>query len=693
MPTPTLGASDLRLLDRFWREPLIRAVLPNGATVILKPDRSAALASVQVWVRTGSIHEGAQLGAGLSHYLEHMLFKGTERRAGREISATVQSHGGYINAYTTFDRTVYYIELPSEHTEVAIDLLADVVLHSSLPADEAVKERGVILREIAMTQDDPDERLWRSLFSTAFREHPYRHPVIGHRDLFSTATAADLTTYYRARYVPDNLVVIIVGDVDLAAAQAAVERHFGAAPRARLAPVLVPAEPVQLAPRAEHRFEDIEVARSAVAWQVPGLAHRDAPVLDLLAMALGHGESSILWQELREKAALVHTIEASCWNPGTSGLFCVTFTCDADKREKAAAALEAIVRRLASRGLGASHLKKALRQLVAGEIASRQTMSGQAARLGEAEVVVGDLDHSRSFFERLGSVTAADLRRVIRTYLVPTVRTSVSINPTASRGGATPGLSTATPAQADSFSDTRLPNGSRLLVQRNPRLPSLHFRLLMAGGPAHEPPGKRGATALLANLLTKDTRRRSAAEVARFIEEVGGAFYPFFGNCSLGLAAEVLPSDAGRAITLISEAVLEPAFKAGAVRLERDAQLASLSQDQDDVVIEARKLIRRKFFGAHPLALDALGEAAGVRALTPADLAALHRKLAVAPNIVLAVAGDLPRGIEASLRSFLARLPAGEPAAFGRRAASRLPADPTVAAAAGSSRMATMLSA
>jgi len=106
--------SERALLDAFWREPVERAVLANGLTVLIKPDRSAALASVQVWVRTGSIHEGTQLGAGLSHYLEHMLFKGTTRRSGREISATVQANGGYINAYTTFDRTVYYIDLPSE---------------------------------------------------------------------------------------------------------------------------------------------------------------------------------------------------------------------------------------------------------------------------------------------------------------------------------------------------------------------------------------------------------------------------------------------------------------------------------------------------------------------------------------------------------------------------------------------------
>src|SRR3954466_14428968 len=143
MPKSYTASADLRLLDAFWREPVERVVLPNGLTLILKRDSSAAVSSVQVWVKTGSIHEGAYLGAGLSHYLEHMLFKGTERRAGREISATVQAHGGYINAYTTFDRTVYYIDVPANHTTVAIDLLADAVLRSTLPAEEVVKEKDV----------------------------------------------------------------------------------------------------------------------------------------------------------------------------------------------------------------------------------------------------------------------------------------------------------------------------------------------------------------------------------------------------------------------------------------------------------------------------------------------------------------------------------------------------------------------
>lgn len=650
---------DLQLLDTFWREPVERTVLPNGLTVILKRDASAALASVQVWVKTGSVHEGAHLGAGLSHYLEHMLFKGTSRRAGREISATVQAHGGYINAYTTFDRTVYYIDLPSEHTGVALDILADAVLHSTLPADEVAKEKDVILREIAMTKDDPDNRLWDSLFSAAFREHPYRQPIIGHRDVFSAVSREDLDGYYRTRYVPNNLVVVVVGDIDLAATRAAVERHFGAAPRVRLAPVLVPEEPAQLAPRAEHRFEDVEVTRCVLAWPIPGLAHADAPVLDLLATVLGHGDSSVLWQEIREKRGLVHTIDASAWNPGTGGLFCVSFTCDGDKREEASTAILRTLEKRVAAGFTPAQLKKAVRQLVVGEINSRKTMSGQASRLGVAEVVVGDLDHAQTFFEEVSATRPADLQAALKKYLVASRLTAVSLNPQANATQAAAAAEAA--AGQPDFTEIRLPNGARLLLQPDRRLPNLHLRLVMQGGPLFETAGKRGATALLATMLTKDTKARTAAQVAQYIEEVGGGFYPFSGNNSVGLAAEVLPPDFDRAISVLAGAMLSPAFKAATFALERDAQVAALQQDADDVVTVARKRAREKFFGTHPLALDAAGDQEGVKALAPADLAKLHRTLCVGENIVLAVAGDFDaKKLVPKLKAFLARIPRGK---------------------------------
>lgn len=658
MPRKTVPlTSDLRLLAPFWHEAVERIVLPNGLTVIIKPDHSAALASVQVWVKSGSIHEGEHLGSGLSHYLEHMLFKGTARRAGRDISATVQSHGGYINAYTTFDRTVYYIDLPSEHVEVAIDLLADAVFHSTLPADEVEKEKNVILREIDMGQDDPDQRLGEALFETAFHQHPYRLPIIGHRSVFAAVSREDLVGYYQARYVPNNTVVTIVGDVDLAAARGWVEKHFGAVPRSKLAPVLVPSEPPPLASRNRHLFEDVEVTRAGLGWQIPGLTHPDAPLLELLAMVLGNGDSAVLWQEVREKARLVHTVDVSSWNPGSVGLFYVSFTCEGDKREAATQAIIAAIQNTIKTGFTTAQIRKAIRQLVVGEINTRKTMSGQASRLGSAEVVVGDLTFAREYFNRLKDVTSASLIRMVKTYLIPSRLTSVSLNPQTSTSAAAM-TTTKTSSGLTPFEEHRLSNGARLLWQKEARLPNVHLRLMVRGGLMHEPAQQRGASALLATLLTKDAGKYSAAAVAQRIESVGGSFSAFAGNNVLSLSLECLPPDFDLALDVLRNAVLAPRFKAATFATERDAQLAELKQDADDIVTYARKALRRKFFGSHPLALDSHGDVEGVTAATTRTVKELHEKLFVAGNVVLAVAGDIsPKAVIPKLEKLLAAFP------------------------------------
>jgi zinc protease len=654
----TARSRDLALLESLWREPVERYTLPNGLTVLLRHDTAAPVASVQVWVKTGSIHEGAHLGAGLSHYLEHMLFKGTERRAGREISATVQAHGGYINAYTTFDRTVYYIDVPANHTAVAIDLLADATLHSTLPAEEVTKEKDVILREIDMCLDDPDQRLSQALFETAFRAHPYRQPIIGHRDVFAANTREDLLAYYRARYVSNNLVVVIAGAFDPAATRAAIAEHFGKAPRVRLAPVLVPDEPLQLSRRDQHLHEDVQVSRAGLGWQIPGLTHPDAPALDMLSMVLGHGDSSLLWQAIREKARLVHTIDAMSWSPGTSGLFYISYLADPDKRVAAEAAILIELARIEKKGISPKALAKAVRQAVTSEINSRKTMSGQASRLGAGEVVVGDINYSRTYFERLFALTPASLQRVMRTYLVPEKLTVVSSNPVgvADKGGGP----ASRPAASLDFSELTLPNGAKLLLQPNKQLPNLHLRLALAGGPMFEPADRRGLTNLMATLLSMDTTKRSAEEVARAIEAVGGIFEDYSGNNSFGLMAEVLPGDADLALELMSDAVLRPAFKPARLEVERESALAALKEGLDDVVTVGRKKMRQKFFGTHPFAIESAGDEAGLKAISVADLRALHRRLLVSGNAVLAVAGDFdPKKLVPKLKAFLAKLPKG----------------------------------
>ena len=159
--------------------------LDNGLTIIVREDHSAPVLSAQAWCMAGSIHESRWLGAGLSHLLEHMLFKGTTTRPGSRIDQEVQEAGGYMNAYTSFDRTVYHIDVPNTGARIAVDILCDIMQNATLPADELAREQDVIRREMDMNVDDPARRAGRRLFETAYTRSPYRFTVIGYPDIFN----------------------------------------------------------------------------------------------------------------------------------------------------------------------------------------------------------------------------------------------------------------------------------------------------------------------------------------------------------------------------------------------------------------------------------------------------------------------------------------------------------------------------
>src|ERR1041385_7233216 len=187
--------------------------LENGLVIIVREDPSAPVVSAQAWCKAGSVDEGKWLGAGLSHMLEHMLFKGTTTRPAGKIDQEGQDAGGYMNAYTSFDRTVYWINVPNTGGKVAIDILCDIMQNATLPADEMVKEKQVILREMDMNQDDPGRRSSRRLFETAYTRSPYRYTVIGYPDIFSEVQREDLVAFYREKYAPNNICFVVVGDV------------------------------------------------------------------------------------------------------------------------------------------------------------------------------------------------------------------------------------------------------------------------------------------------------------------------------------------------------------------------------------------------------------------------------------------------------------------------------------------------
>lgn len=644
------------VVKALFDQPVHRKDLDNGLTILVREDTSSQVSSVQLWVKTGSIHEGPLLGAGVSHYLEHLLFKGTNKRSGKEISREVQSLGGYINAYTTFDRTVYHIDLPSEHTRGAMEILADVGFHSTLPAEEVDKERDVILREIDMGLDDPDQRLGRALFETAYKTHPYKYPVIGHKDIFKTVTRAELLEYYQKRYVPNNSVLVVTGAVKAADVFEAATELVGDLPRARLEPIYIPDEPKAFSKRVQSITGDVNISRIGLGFAIPGLRHDDSAGMSLLAAVLGNGDSAILWQKLRQESGIVHHVDVATWNPGNSGLLWVSMIVDPGKKEAAIDAFWKEIEMLKRSLVDDSRIVKSQRQAMVGEINNRKTMSGQASRIGSAEVVVGDIDYSRVYLENLQKVTSKDLQRLIQTYLVEERLTLISLDPE-HQEPAGPENSKAL-SQSLEFDELELESGARVLFQSGDNFPKVHLRVVFKGGALWESSDQRGITSLAATLLTKDTVARSADEVATLIESVGGSFTEFSGNNTFGVSLEVLPQDLHLALELLEQCLLHLEIDPSTFEVERAGQVAHVKETLDDIVDYGIRELREKFFGDFAYAVDTYGRIEDLDALTVGHVESFLKPVIQAKNCVVAVSGLFDRNeLEPKLAAILNRLP------------------------------------
>ncbi len=644
------------VVKALFDQPVHRKDLDNGLTVLVREDASSQVSSVQLWVKTGSIHEGPLMGAGVSHYLEHLLFKGTDKRSGKEISREVQSLGGHINAYTTFDRTVYYIDLPSEHTRGAIEILADVGFHSTLPAEEVDKERDVILREIDMGLDDPDQRLGRALFETAYKIHPYKYPVIGYKDIFKTVTRAELLDYYQKRYVPNNAVLVVTGDVKAADVFDAATELAGDIPRARLEPIYIPDEPKALSKRVQSITGDVKISRIGLGFSIPGLRHEDSAGLSLLAGVLGNGDSAILWQKLRQESGIVHHVDVATWNPGNSGLLWVSMIVDPDKKDAAIAAFWKEIEILKRSLVADSRIVKSQRQAMVGEINNRKTMSGQASRIGSAEVVVGDIDYPKVYLENLQKVTSKDLQRLIQTYLVEERLTLISLDP--EQQETLDSNKSKLLSQSLEFDELELESGVRVLFQPGDNYPKVHLRVVFKGGALWESSYQRGITSLAATLLTKDTTARSADEVATLIESVGGSFTEFSGNNTFGVSLEVLPQDLHLALELLEQSLLHLDIDSSTFEVERDGQVAHVKETLDDIVDYGIRELREKFFGDTAYSVNAYGRIEDLNALTVANIEDFLKPVIQAKNCVVAVSGLFDREeLEPKLAAILNRLP------------------------------------
>lgn len=641
-----------------------KTTLDNGLRVIVDENHASKVVAAQVWVQVGSADEIGD-DAGLAHVHEHMLFKGTARRRVGEIAAHVEAAGGDINAWTSFDQTVYHIAMPSREVDTALDILADAVQHSAFDADELARELEVVLEELRRGKDTPSRVASEMLFSTAFSKHTYGRPVIGYQETVEKFTRDQILAFYRRWYQPRNMVLVVSGDVSaqhvLELAGELFEEDLNAGPAPERAREV---EPAQHELRVKLDAQDIQETHLGLAWHGPALHDEDTPALDVLSVLLGMGESSRLYRRVKREQQLVNDCYGFAYTPTDPGLLVVGAQIHGPRIEDAYRALLTETLRLKFEAPEQAEVEKAKTIIMSDAIYSKETVQGMARKLGYFELVAGGAEFEEAYYEKVRKITPADVRRVAEKYLRIDGLSVTALTPTehasrVSEAGLeriTGEVETDLRAQhveervepgALGVAKVTLANGATLLVQEDDSVPLVSVRAAAMGGLLAETDADNGVTHLAGELLVRGTERYSAEQIVEECDAMASGIVGVSGRNSLGVRGDFLRDGWERGFELFSSCLLEATFAEDEVEKERQTALEDIAARKDSLPTVAFEGFLKALYGEHPYHMPTIGTEESVKGLTRDQLLAAYRTQLRPDRLTLCVVGqvDVPQVI------------------------------------------------
>ena len=637
-------------------------VLPNGLTLLLREAHVAPVANIQIWAKVGSADElpGEE---GLAHFHEHMLFKGTERRGVGDVAGEVEGAGGRINAYTSFDVTVYYATLPSAALDTGIDVLIDAVRHSTFDPLEVQREVEVVLEEIRRSEDSPGHVLSDLAFKTSYPVHNYGKPILGPAENVARFDKTMVEAFFKRWYAPDNLVVVAAGDFEAGKVAEKIRNAFADAEPSGVARERI-VEPEQHALRTAVIERSFEHARIDLSWRAPSFREVHATHLDLLAFILGEAESSRLVRDVKETRGLADRVDASCYTPLDAGVFSVNLECEPEQAHDAVEAVLEQIERLRCEPVGRDELERARANFLATEHFERESVSGMASKLGHFHVLGGDFRSEERYFESVRSATPEDLQRAAVQYLAPEKLTACAMLPELGdaervfdEAALTAAIESGTertrnrfrpparvpqgPSSDHGIVTYSLPGGATLHVMPNDDVPVVSARAALLGGLLSETEATAGLTSFTSAMWLRGTESRDTAGFARSVEDLAAEIDSYSGRSSLGMTFECTSDKLEPVLDLFAEALLQPAFDATELERERRDVIASIDRRADRLAQRCFHLFQRTLFEQHPYRFPLTGSRESVEAFDEAAIRGHHDRLIRADNLVLGVAGDV----------------------------------------------------
>lgn len=647
--------------------------LANGLAVAVKKDSRFPLASLRLYVHAGSAYETPEQ-AGISHQLEHMVFKGTENRPKGAVAADVEKAGGYLNAATSFDYTVYLTDMPAAEWRLGLDVLKDMAFHPSLDPDELEAEKEVVLAELQRGEDSPSNRLFKRALASILAGTPYERPIIGFPETIKSYTVKGIRDYITRLYQPQSMLLLVVGDVDPEAVFAEAEKAFGSIPNTgTVTPprLLAPEDFPALTARVTLEKTPWNKIHLSVAFPGVNLDDARAPALDVFAQLLGGDSSSYLYQKYKYKERMVDSISAASYTFERTGIFAIGATLAPEKFGAFWEAFSKDLPKLASLRFTPQEIDRAKLSITDSLYRQYETIAGTASALGNSIFFGGGPDSEKNFLRQVEMVEPETLVKAASTVLVPERLSATVLMPEktepakAAQGKKTPPAhpdaqwieavlnaswplpvtktaATATSAEKSAREVIELGEGRTVILQPDASMPYAAVDLTYRGGDSLLAGKSQGLAALTASVLTRGTKTMNAVALEAFKNDRAASLTASSGRetftVSLNYPARFEKDMWGLLYETITGATLPEEETARA----KENQTAAVINKEDAPLGFAFRKLFPFLFGEHVYGFQSLGSRESIAAFTRKDVAEFWKKQSRQPW-VLSVCGDFDR--------------------------------------------------
>jgi zinc protease len=475
-----------------------------------------------------------------------------------------------------------------------------------------------------------------------FVNHPEHFPVIGYLDLFNLTTREDLLTYYERMYVPANMHVVAVGDFDADEMMPRIEAAFSQFPFKTPHVPILPVDPKQMGMRYVEDEMEIEQTYMTIGWRTVPITHEDTYPLHVAARILGDGRSSRLYRKVKEELDLVHTINASSYNPEYEAAdFTSHVTCDYEKSAMALDSIRDVIYQLREEYVTPRELEKAKTQIASDLAFGFQDVADQAGVIGVDVLRTGNPNYTDYYLERIKAVTQEDIRRVAEKYLYDDAMTVGVLKPIGAEMEVAE--KTVEMKEASEVEKKTMANGSTLLLKEDHSVPLVHFRAYFRGGSSLEDPSDNGAFYVMSRMLRRGTRRRSAEEIAAEVDGMGGRLYSGAAEDYFTCSMDVLGENFDDGLEVFADVLMNSTFDMDEFNREKQNVISILMSRSDDWQDDAEVQLRKILYGDHVYAMDPRGEQPSVESLSRDQVYHLYEDYCTPGNMVLTVFGDVDR--------------------------------------------------